>query len=352
MKELEIKKMLEIFRFDKSIIEKLSNYNLDSILDVAFKEKMYDIILELFKPIEINGKVKIYFDIFTYISEPKNSKSFFRRFAAFAEKEKIEEEIYKIDIDKIKRIRIGDTLPRAISGWGHSINNEKDIIYYSEPAFLEAMLDLFKKNIMTISNDTDCCINGANIGMSNIMIDYDSLSSENKELVSELIAEGIAEIDSANDREIPSKINRRVTIYFPTKNADTVEELSNRIMDVIGKFKKQVFLYGRYTVNDMKQYIIENIEKDFTSPLTGFSYVDYIYYLVKQGKISEFENGGITKDKLMELVDIIYQSEEWRDNILALGIYFDEDNDCFWKSKESYDKYIATKQELENEMRI
>ena len=110
MKELEIKKMLEIFRSDKSIIEKLSNYDLDSILDVAFKEKMYDIILELFKPIEVNGKVKIYFDIFTYISDFSNSEHFFSRFADYESQEKIEEELYQIDISKIKKIRIGDTI--------------------------------------------------------------------------------------------------------------------------------------------------------------------------------------------------------------------------------------------------
>ena len=214
------------------------------------------------------------------------------------------------------------------------------------------MLDLFKKNIWTISNDTACCINEESIGMSNIIIDYDSLSSENKELVSELVSKGIASIDSENDGIILSKVNQRVTIYFPTKKEDTVEELSNRIMSAIGRFEKQLFLHGRYTANDMKQYIIEKIEADYTNPSTNFSYTDYIFYLIKQCKVEGIENNEITKDKLMEIVDIFYKSKEWRDEIFASGIYFDLDNDCFWESKESYDKYIASKKELESKMRI
>ena len=69
MDEINIKRLLEEFRVNKKVIEELRiSFDIESILEVAFKEKMYDVILEIFKPIELDGEIKIYFDVFTYLS--------------------------------------------------------------------------------------------------------------------------------------------------------------------------------------------------------------------------------------------------------------------------------------------
>ena len=120
MDEANIKKLLEEFRINKKVIEQLS----------------------------IDNEMKMYFDIFTYLS-PIEMKLpiFIERFdLPEIEKEKILKLIYNLDIEKIKQIKVGNTLPREISGYGHLINNINDVIYYAEPACMESMIYLFNNN--------------------------------------------------------------------------------------------------------------------------------------------------------------------------------------------------------------
>ena len=110
-------------------------------------------------------------------------------------KKQILDLMYSIDYSLISKIRIKDVLARKISGWGHSINTERDVIYYSELTNLLPSLDLFRKNIRTVYNDTQGCYDDGDLpAVSEIRIDYTHLSPENKIVADNLIRNNNAEL--------------------------------------------------------------------------------------------------------------------------------------------------------------
>ena len=249
MDEVAIKKKLEEFRVNKKTIEQIDFlskiHGLDTVLNIAFKNEMFDVIFDLFKPIEIDNEIRIYFDLFTYLSLA-GLENFIEKFhASEGELEKIINSIYTLDIENIRKMKIGNILPRQIPGFGHSITSRRDVIYYAEPACVEAMLSLFRNNIRTTMNGTTCaCIDEREKGYCTIWIDYDSLSEENRDIAQELVSIKVARFEDG-------KVQKTLAIIVPCTKEEIVGDVSDKLKNIVNQFKWQPILYGFYTKEQM-----------------------------------------------------------------------------------------------------
>lgn len=229
-------------------------------------------------------------------------------------KKELLDSIYNIDKNKIMTIKIRDVLARQISGLGHPIKSEKDVIYYVELPVLYPCLDLFNKNIVTIANDTEGCFDDYikedeenNIFMTNIIIDYNSLDEGNKEIAQMLVADGHGKIlDVLSGKEL--------FIEVPCKRNETVLDVSKRMMDLVNLFHKQDMLYGVLGDNEIDAIINNN----------------YRY---------------LSNDKKREVYDLLNDSYS-DENIVKVfsyfpfsTVYYDEEERKFWISKYYYDKH-------------
>lgn len=229
-------------------------------------------------------------------------------------KKELLDSIYNIDKNKIMTIKIRDVLARQISGLGHPIKSEKDVIYYVELPVLYPCLDLFNKNIVTIANDTEGCFDDYikedeenNIFMTNIIIDYNSLDEGNKEIAQMLVADGHGKIlDVLSGKEL--------VIEVPCKRNETVLDVSKRMMDLVNLFHKQDMLYGVLGDNEIDAIINNN----------------YRY---------------LSNDKKREVYDLLNDSYS-DENIVKVfsyfpfsTVYYDEEERKFWVSKYYYDKH-------------
>ena len=352
MDEADIKKLLEEFRINKKVIEQLSkSYDEDTILNVAFKEKMYDIILELFSPISIDNEIKMYFDIFTYLSPIEMQLPIFiERFdLPEIKKEKILKLIFNPDIEKIKQIKVGNTLPREISGYGHLINNINDVIYYAEPACMESMIYLFNNNIRTTMNDTEC-VDGDNIenGTCSIWIDYDALSEENKEIANQLIVMNTA-------KYINREQSKTISIEVPCNKNETIGSVSNKLKKIVQDFKKQPILYGFHSrdqiISRMKEEIKDRIYNNMLFPNNIDAY-EYCMKLIKDGLVKENSNGNIQiedgrKFLINDLVEVISKSKDFFNSYIEYyGFYYDPLEEKYWETKKLYERYVDSKKQL------
>lgn len=356
MDEINIKKLLEEFRVNKKVIEQLrASFDIDSILEVAFKEKMYDVILGLFKPVESDGKVKMYFDIFSFLSPiSAGLPNFIDKFdVSESEKDNIIKLIYSIDIEKIKKMRIGDTLPRQISGWGHPVSNINDVIYYAEPACLETMIYLFNNNIRTTMNDTECVYgeNGEN-GICCVWIDYEALSEENKNIANQLISMNIAHF-------VDGEPQKTVAIKVPCSRYETVGIVSEKLQSITKAFVKQPILYGFYTkeqmLTEIREYIKNGIYNDNYLPDGADTYFGYCIKLIESGEVKGNPNGDLqTEDGktflLDDFVKVISNSSEFIQSYIDyVGYYYDESEEKFWKSSDLYKRYIDSLKQMNSE---
>lgn len=345
MDKINIKRLLEEFRGNKKVIEDLrASFDIESILEVAFKEKMYDVILEIFKPIELDGEIKIYFDVFTYLSSVGLHEFIDRFEIPDNEKEGIKKSIYSIDIEKIKKMKIGNTLPRQISGWCHPITNVNDVIYYAEPACLETMIYLFDNNIRTTMNDTKCVFgeSGEN-GICCIWIDYDALSEENKNIANQLISMNIAYF-------VDGEPQKTIAIKVPCNRNETVEIVSEKLKSIAKAFAKQPILYGFYSkeqlFTNMIKYIRDGIYNNGLLPNGDIDYFDYCIELIESGKVKENPNGNLQLEDgrtflLDDFVNVISQSSEFIQSYIDnAGYYYDELEDRFWESEDLYKLYL------------
>lgn len=351
MNEVDIKKKLEEFRVNKKAIEQICflcrSCGLDVILNVAFKYEMYDVVLDLFQPMEIDGEIKMYFDLFTYLSESSLS-SFIERFpVSDIEKENIIHSIYTIDVEKLRKMKIENTLPRQITGWGHPINSRNDVIYYAEPACLEAMLSLFNKNIRTTMNDTTCvCIDREEKGICTIWIDYDSLSEENKEIAHDLLS-----IEAAYF--VSGKVPKTLAIQVSCTKDETVGNVSDKLKNIVNHFRRQPILYGFYTkeqmIMRMEKVIYLGIHLNHYLPDGSETYLDYCMKLIENKQIPENPDGSIqTEDGKIflvdDVVDIMVNSTTFVQSYIDyMGYYYDEENGNFWESKALYERVQSIK---------
>lgn len=233
-------------------------------------------------------------------------------------KKELLDSIYNIDKNKIMTIKIRDVLARQISGLGHPIKSEKDVIYYVELPVLYPCLDLFNKNIVTIANDTEGCFDDYikedeenNIFMTNIIIDYNSLDDGNKEIADLLVNSGQGRLVKfgAYATDVDALV-----IEVPCKRDETVEQVSSRMMSLINMFHRQDMFYGVLDDNEIDAIINNN----------------YRY---------------LSNDKKREVYDLLNDSYS-DENIVKVfsyfpfsTVYYDEEERKFWISKYYYDKH-------------
>lgn len=219
--------------------------------------------------------------------------------------------IYSIEEDKIMTIKIKDVLARQISGVGKPIKGERDVVYYAELPLLLPCLDLFKKNIITVANDTGGCYDDHEINedsFANIIIDYNSLDEGNKEIAQMLVADGHGKIlDVLSGKEL--------FIEVPCKRNETVLDVSKRMMDLVNLFHKQDMLYGKMNDEDIDNFL------------------NFIYrYLSddKKKKVFNILSSGYTDQNILQAISY---------SPYSFMIYYDTEEKKFWKDKYYYDKH-------------
>lgn len=150
------------------------------------------------------------------------------------------------------------------------------IKYYSDEGCLEACELLYDLNIQTINSGANVDGNENTESNAFIGISYDTLSDENKKIVSELIKkgiiDGIREPDLRNDKSMFS-------ISVPIKSDDLVGDVSDKLMMIASYFVQQDVLYGRTTLEEIKS----------------------MYYQTENGNFFDiWTQAEITKDELAE----------------------------------------------------
>lgn len=354
----ELKKKLEQFRDNKNIIEELSTkYSITEILSTATKNNMDDVIINLFQPIEINGEYKQFFDYYSVMDTYPID---------YEVKEYLEKMEAEIDIDNpnTRNIKLKNSLAREVSGWGHPIRKEKDVRYYAEPACLESMLYFFRNNITTTMNDTECVNNEGKEGICKVWIRYDILSDENKKTVEELIEEG-------NANFVENEATKTISIFVPCKEDETIGTISDRLMNLTKKFKKQVSYKGLMTNDTVMNILAASVKKYLyngeTLPEKEERYIDLFYKYIDEGLLKPLELSDFQKmERSFELVqseeglfsttDFLNVIKELEPQIIEdliikipyYSIYCDE-NGRYWESKECYDNYLEEKKQIEKD---
>ena len=358
--EEEIRILLKEVSNDITKITELEKYDAQKIVDVALKEKIYESLLIIFKPITINGVTKIYFDAFStdlldkikYTCDTKEQaekeaqkeyeyhqkmnatlseedKEWYYDDRTYGEilssktiipkefKDTLKKMLFSIDMNLIGKIKIKDSHARQISGIGHPIYSIEDVIFYSEPACIKSCIELFNKNIVTTMNDTEGVIEDGIVknGKCFITCDYKSLSEENKKVLDELIKNGMAR------RFMDGSIDS-VSINVSCNGEETVKEISDKLQAIVSKLKAQDFLYGKQTLEDFYENNLVNLGNIYSK-----LYQKY------------FDKDECTWD------DVIMFAKD-------IGYYYDSKEDLLWKNKNYYyrhHRYIQTQKESNEE---
>ncbi len=170
---------------------------------------------------------------------------------------------------------------------------------------LESCLDLYDKNIQTIgssANQQDINLYGS------ITINYDSLSEENKKVVTFLQSKGIIE-DFELSYNTDKRGGRDFSIKVPIQSESIVTDVSESFNKITCFFKNQDVLYGRFS----KEHFFEN-EKLLNN-------------LIEYGYLSIDENGECEEYAIISAICSYF------------GYVFDEDTHQFWIDQSLLDKH-------------
>jgi len=198
-----------------------------------------------------------------------------------------------------------------ISGFGHPIYSVEDLYTYFELPLLDSGIDLFNKNIMTLSNNTG---DGNTQKTSDIIMDFETLNDENKAIVNNLINEGKAKLHEED---------KSIELSVPTSSTDTVEDIKERMLDLTAQLELQDILYGRYS--------LDNIGK-----ILGYLRQQYGEDIFRE----YFTGNELNADKLIEYL---------RDTSFMPNAVFDYDENIIWVHENYYKKhkeYIKIKEEI------
>lgn len=220
--------------------------------------------------------------------------------------------IYNVDLNRVMNIKIKDVLARQIVGTGFPIRSERDVVYYAELPLLFPCIDLFRKNIITLSNDTGGCYDDfitdeSEVLRSNIIIDYTSLDDYNKAVVKELIESGNVVM-----YEYGSDV--RVSLEVPTRINETVHQVSKRMINLLSKFHKQDMIYGKISVDS----VCDLMERWYN--FLGENEKRSVYTILEKGYTDE---------------NIIESLKYFK----FINVYYDKDEQTFWESEYYYKKH-------------
>lgn len=113
---------------------------------------------------------------------------------------------------------------------------------------LEACLDLYGKNIRTIESNGNLEGSEKSSGIATIMIDYDCLSNQNKEIVRELCEKKIIDGITADRGRYKTYI---FTIDVPMSRESDVFDISEQFKKISSFFVEQDVLYGNRTLEQV-----------------------------------------------------------------------------------------------------
>ena len=263
MEKREILKRLEEMKNNPQIALDFDSYEGPRICDVALTNGYYDEFIDLISPrtYKINGEdvVKIVIDPFSSVTEQNISVAekveaglyslkTIKYLLEFGEKKEVKEElerrrvlkaIYSFDFDKISKMRINQSHARQIPYTGAPITSSFDVLKYLEPALVLAGMECFGKGIRTVSCDTPFVIEDGNeLGMAkaNLIVDFKTLSDENKVIANALIDEGMGHREIIQDEHsLSDSFFSEVTV----KANETIGSLSNRFVAIVRNFQNQ-----------------------------------------------------------------------------------------------------------------
>ncbi len=185
-------------------------------------------------------------------------------------------------------MKVCDVQPFHISGEANVFVRD-DYKNNVELPGLAACLHLYDLNIQTTW--FNCNKEDPNVDLH---FAFSTLSDENKEIAKELEKDGLIKID----------YNHGICyIRFNATVNDDVEEISNRLLDIVKHFSYQDILYGYRVIDDR------------------FLYENFIQFGIAAKE--ELNN----KEYLKELIEGY------------LGCYFDEENNLAWSNEELYQKH-------------
>ena len=351
----ELKELLEKFKVDKTAINIIrSKYQPREVFKVAIEEKMDDVIYMLFHPIKIGDEYIIAYDFYSILSGTLD----------YEERQYLERMPSKIDIpdDNIRKVKLKNSLAREISGWSHPINDEKGVAYFAEPACLDTMLYLYRNNITTTMNDTECVYGDhQEKGICTVWFLYETLSDENKEIAHRLIRDGFAKF-------IENEKKKTISIYVQCSEDDTIQDVSDKLLNIAKKFKKQINLKGLLTEDELINILVNPVRgslyNDTMIPNSSESFIELFYSYIDEGLLRtvelsdddytyETENIYVqTEDeKIYSIIDFIkiikeLRPESFEDMLERMSIYHDNKEDNYWLTEKDYKNYINSKKQL------
>lgn len=352
-KEEKIKNLLLGLKNDPKKILELEKYSVNDVVEIAFKNELYESLMIAFQPVTIDGEIKICLDAFSsdilnilqYSFDTKEQaeqgarqeykeiqesnsklseedKKWFYNSSTYEDilnskmvvpkeiKDAFKKVLFTINYEQISKMKIKNCHARQISGWNHPVETVEDVMVYSELPCLMASIDLFNRNIKTTMNDTEGVLEDSPIssGICKIWFEYRSLSQENKDIVEELIASGCA-------KKIMDSSIETISIFVPCSREDTVGEISDKLRAIVSKLNVQDIKYGFGTM--------EQTYQSYTPILQRHPY--YAEGLFKNG---------------LNLPDLIELGNRLGDNL-----YYDKEEGLIWKTPELYKRhkrYIET----------
>lgn len=212
----------------------------------------------------------------------------------------------------MKTKKVKDIIP--ITKSPKEIITKQELPMYIELPCLEACLYLYDINVHTFSSGC----NNVNYDNAHIMLEWEYLSDENKEIAKTLVNEKKASLTNYNGVVY-------VTIMVNTTLNDDVLEVSRRLLSIAERFVYQDVLYG---YKSKEQFIKEIIE--FTHE---FKYVD--------GEIIPIVPRLLTKEELEDQkTNLLFDANDALEDAIDEG-RVDLENDQIFANIELLDKHIS-----------
>lgn len=222
-----------------------------------------------------------------------------------------------------------------ISGTRNSIVKDKSTLalIIDEPC-LNSCEYLYDCNILTLNSSANK--NDIATGPF-IIIDYSSLSDENKLIAKRLEEEG--KIKYGKDE---NGIISTCEITFPISYDSTVKEVDNLFKKIASEFKKQDILYGYYTEEELDNMILSDLEKN-----QGYieynnfymKYYDYLLVRISEGKLKGAADGECEIDgNLYRLSDVLENIK--KSDFVQSQYTYDSKEGKYWLHSSLRDKHI------------
>lgn len=223
--------------------------------------------------------------------------------------------LYEIDYENLFQIKIKDSRARQISGMGHPIQGERDVIYYSEPACLKSMLKLYELNIPTWANDTEGCLEDTldtqkNSFQCGIHVYYSMLNEENKKIVDKLAEEGFADFSITDDNIVFLKVN--------CDREETIGEVSDRLLAIVSQLKMQDVKFYQANEETIRNLVLDIYKYKYT-------YKKLPYEILSSQLIKYYEQ--FTLEEFPEKIEAIQDVKNHRYSEEALNNYFHENKE-------------------------